>query len=340
VRGQKKGFFMPDEPVHPLTALRTALTALLLCSLPVFTLPDAAIAQPFPTERPIRLLTPYGAGGGIDIAARILSSVAEPHLGTRVDVVNMPGAGGLNAAMFTLDAEPDGYTLMISDYGPLITLPLREDTDYGPRDWAPVYQITEIAPTFVVHPDFPDPTLAGLMAASAEKPGRLHATHGAFMSSSHLPLLRLEQISDLRLNHVPTLGGGETLQFLLASIVSLAVTNSSSIASAVEAGSVAPIAVATRQRIPGLPNTPTLLELGYDVVMPVWYTIFAPADVPESRRRELAARIARAFDTERARTLASRASITLSGTDYDTLQQDYADTVNTVTDTILALEAQ
>jgi tripartite-type tricarboxylate transporter receptor subunit TctC len=139
---------------------------------------------------------------------------------------------------------------------------------------------------------------------------------------------------------VPTLGGGETLQFLLASIVSLAVTNSSSIASAVEAGSVAPIAVATRQRIPGLPNTPTLLELGYDVVMPVWYTIFAPADVPESRRRELAARIARAFDTERARTLASRASITLSGTDYDTLQQDYADTVNTVTDTILALEAQ
>jgi tripartite-type tricarboxylate transporter receptor subunit TctC len=176
------------------------------------------------------------------------------------------------------------------------------------------------------------------MAAAAREPGRLHATHGAFMSSSHLPLLRLEQISDLRMNHVPTLGGGETLQFLLASIVSLAVTNSSSIASAVEGGSVTPIAVATRQRIPELPQTPTLLELGHDVVMPVWYTIFAPAGVPESRRRELADRISRAFDTERARALAERASISLSRTDYDSLQQDYADTITTVTATIRALE--
>ncbi|TCO77121.1 tripartite-type tricarboxylate transporter receptor subunit TctC [Chromatocurvus halotolerans] len=324
---------MREFPAHRLRCLR----ALLIC-IPLCLMAGSARADAFPTERPIRLLTPYGAGGGIDIAARILSAVAEPHLGTRVDVVNMPGAGGLNAAMFTLDAKPDGYTLMISDYGPLITLPLREDTDYGPEDWTPVFQITEIAPTFVVHPDFPEPTLPGVMAAAAREPGRLHATHGAFMSSSHLPLLRLEQISELRMNHVPTLGGGETLQFLLASIVSLAVTNSSSIASAVEGGSVAPVAVATRQRIPELPETPTLLELGYDVVMPVWYTIFAPADVPEPRRRELAARIASAFDTERARSLAARASITLSGTDYDSLQQAYADTVATVTATISALQ--
>lgn len=324
---------MRGAPVHLLYHLHACLLCTLLC-----TMTGAARADAFPTERPIRLLTPYGAGGGIDIAARILAAVGQPHLGTRVDVVNMPGAGGLNAAMFTLDAEPDGYTLMISDYGPLITLPLREDTDYGPQDWTPVFQITEIAPTLVVHPDFPEPTLAGVMAAAAQKPGRLHATHGAFMSSSHLPLLRLEQISDLRMNHVPTLGGGETLQFLLASIVNLAVTNSSSIASAVEGGSVIPIAVATRQRVSQLPETPTLLELGYDVVMPVWYTIFAPADVPEHRRRELAARISSAFDTERARALAARASIILSGTDYDTLQQDYADTVATVTATITALE--
>lgn len=323
---------MRDLPAPWMKLLATAL----LCAA----LMPPAQADAFPTERPIRLLTPYGAGGGIDIAARILSAVAQPHLGTRVDVVNMPGAGGLNAAMFTLYAEPDGYTLMISDYGPLITLPLREDVQYNPEDWVPVFQVTEIAPTLVVHPDFPEPTLSGLMAAAAEQPGRLHATHGAFMSSSHLPLLRLEQISDLRMNHVPTLGGGETLQFLLASIVSLAVTNSSSIASAVESGSVAAIAVATQQRMPELPQTPTLLELGYDVVMPVWYTIFAPAKVAEPRRRELASRIGKAYATERARSLAERASITLSSKDYDTLQQDYKATVKTVTETITALENQ
>lgn len=151
---------MRDVPACRLRCLR----ALLICMSLRF-MESAARADAFPTERPIRLLTPYGAGGGIDIAARILSAVAQPHLGTRVDVVNMPGAGGLNAAMFTLNAEPDGYTLMISDYGTLITLPMREDTNYGPEDWTPVFQVTEIAPTFVVHPDFPEPTLPGVMAA-------------------------------------------------------------------------------------------------------------------------------------------------------------------------------
>lgn len=297
-----------------------------------------AQAAGFPEQRPIRILTPYGAGGGMDIAARILSAIGESHLGTRVDVVNMPGAGGLNAAMFVLDAEPDGYTLLISDYGPLITLPLREDTAYGPGDWVPLVQVTEIAPTLVVRPDFPEPSFAGFVAAAVANPGRLHATHGAYMSSSHLPLLRLEQISEIRTNHVPTLGGGETLQFLLASIVSLAVTNSSSIAASVHSGRVVPIAVATSQRVPELPDTPTLRELGHDVVMPVWYTIFAPAGVPIERRRILAERLARAYASTQARELAQRARITLTPTSLEEVEQIYLDTVRTVTATIEGLK--
>jgi tripartite-type tricarboxylate transporter receptor subunit TctC len=318
---------------------RLPLLLILLVSLALAALaPARLMASGFPAERPIRILTPYGAGGGIDIAARILSAVGEPHVGTRIDVVNMPGAGGLNALMFARDAEPDGYTLIISDYGPLITLPLLEDTPYGPEDWVPLVQVSEIAPTFVVRPDFPDPTFAGFVAAAEARPGRLHATHGAYMSSSHLPLLRLEQISSLRTNHVPTLGGGETLQFLLAAIVSLAVTNSSSIAASVAGGRVVPIAVATERRVPELPDTPTLRELGYEVVMPVWYTIFAPAAVPAERRQLLAERIALAYASDQAAELARRARITLVPASSEEVQQIYADTVRTVTETIRGLD--
>ncbi len=295
-------------------------------------------AAEFPERRPIRVLTPYGAGGGIDIAARILSAVGERHVGTRVEVVNMPGAGGMNAMVFVHNAEPDGHTLVISDYGPLVTLPLRERTPYDADDWVPLFQVTEIAPTLVVRPDFPDPTFEGWRQRAIEKQGRMHVTHGAYMSSSPLPLLRLEQISDIRTNHVPTLGGGETLQFLLASIVEMAITNSSSIASSVQAGRVIPLAVPTAERVPELPDTPTFTELGYDVVMPVWYTIFASAKVPEYRREILAERIEAAYASEEARQMARRANIYLRPLSGDALHEVYVETVQTVTETIQALD--
>jgi len=309
-----------------------ALLALLLAG------PAPLAWAAFPAERPIRILTPYGAGGGIDIAARILSALGTEPIGTRVDVVNMPGAGGLNAALFVRDADPDGYTLLISDYSPLVTLPLLEKTPYRAADWVPLLQVSEIAPTLVVHPGFSQPDFAGFAAAARAQPGRLHATHGTYMSSSHLPLLRLEQISGLRTNHVPTLGGGETLQFLLAQIVSLAVTNSSSIAAAAQAGSVVPVAVATAQRVPELPDTPTLLELGYDVVMPVWYTIFAHGSVPAERRELLSSRLAAAYATEAAQAMAARARINLQPVGLPAVQAVYDATVRAVTETVMGLE--
>jgi tripartite-type tricarboxylate transporter receptor subunit TctC len=314
--------------------------AAVMAALAVLSGWSAAQGPPaaFPAERPLRILTPYGAGGGIDIAARILSSIGPQHVGTRVDVINMPGAGGLNAAMFVRDADPDGYTLLISDYGPLITLPVREKTPYRPTDWVPLVQVTEIAPTFVVRHDFADPTFEGFVAAARARPGRLHATHGAYMSSSHLPLLRLEQLAGMRTNHVPTLGGGETMQFLMASIVSLAVTNSNSIASAVRARRVVPIAVATARRLPDLPETPTLRELGYDVVMPVWYTIFAHANVPDARRRELSRRLTAAYASDEAKALAARARITLAPIGLDEAQAIYAHSVSAVTTTLQGFE--
>jgi len=292
-----------------------------------------AIAE-FPEERPLRLVTPYGAGGGLDVAARVLSSVAEPFLGTRVDVVNMPGAGGLTAARFVMDAEPDGYTLLISDYSPLVTLPLREDTPYTADDWRPLVQVTEIAPTFVVHASSAFRTIDDLLATSRGKPGELAATHGSYMSSSHLPLLRLEQIAGVEFNHVPTSGGGETFQFLLGRVVSLAVTTPATIAGPARAGRVLPVAVATEERVAALPDTPTLRESGYDIVMPVWYTVFVAAEVADDRAALLAERIGAAYGSAEAQALARRAGLEIVPLTGDVLRRRYAETVRDVADTL------
>lgn len=294
----------------------------------------AAVAE-FPSEGPIRIVTPYGAGGGIDIAARILAQVGEAHLGARVEVVNMPGAGGMDAANFVRQNGDDGYTLIISDYGPLITLPLLEDTPYQPEDWVPLTQVTEIAPTIVARSDAGFDDLAGFIAAAQANPGSVAITHGAYLSSSHLPLLRLQDLAGFATNQIPTSGGGETVQFLLGGTVPVAVTTPTTIAGAVEAGDAVPLAVASAERVPSLPDTPTLAELGHDVVMPVWYTIFATANVPEDIVAHLSDGIAAAYASDEGQELAARANVDARPISRaDGLQDIYDATFETVRETL------
>ena len=310
------------------------MRAILFLAVAMLAIPAAPCYAEFPGDRPLRIVTPYGAGGGIDIAVRILSSVGQEHLGTRVDVVNMPGAGGLTAASFVAEAEPDGYTLLISDYTPLVTLPMRENTPYAASDWVAIAQVAEIAPTFVVHERSGYASLADLLASARARPGKLAATHGTFMSSSHLPLLRLQQIAGVDFNQVPTSGGGETFQFLLGNVVQLAVTTPATIAGAIRTGNVLPVAVATADRVPALPDTPTLREAGFDIVMPVWYTIFASKQVPEERVRLLSERIEAAYATEESRSLAARAGLSLALAGHEAAQEIYLQTTMQVAETL------
>ena len=310
------------------------MKAMLFLAVAVLAIPAAPCHAEFPDDRPLRIVTPYGAGGGIDIAVRILSSVGQEHLGTRVDVVNMPGAGGLTAATFVAKAEPDGYTLLISDYTPLVTLPMREKTPYAASDWVAIAQVAEIAPTFVVHERSGYASLADLLASARARPGGLAATHGTFMSSSHLPLLRLQQTAGVDFNQVPTSGGGETFQFLLGNVVQLAVTTPATIAGSIRSGKVLPVAVATANRVPALPDTPTLREAGFDIVMPVWYTIFASEQVPEERVRLLSKRIEAAYATEEARSLAARAGLSLALAGHEDAQEIYLRTAMQVAETL------
>ncbi len=317
--------------------MTTTRTPLALAALVALT--AGAAAADFPADGPIRVVTPYGAGGGIDITARILAQVGEAHLGQRVEIVNMPGAGGLTAATFVKENGGDGYTLIISDYGPLITLPMLESVPYGPEDWIPLVQVTEIAPTFVARADAPFDSIEGFVAAATADPMNVPITHGGYLSSSHLPLIRLEQLSGARANHVPTSGGGETVQFLLGGTVPIAVTTPATVAGAAASGDVRALAVATAERVASLPDTPTLGELGYDIVMPVWYTIFTPAGTPADVVEKLSAGIAAAYASAEAQELAGRANIAAIPISRDAgLQTIYDDTRDTVAATLEAVQ--
>jgi len=130
-----------------MTQKKLLLVAAVL--LMAFSFGALAEGADFPKAKQIRMVVPYGAGGGVDISTRILATPAQDILGQRIDVVCMPGAGGQEGINFVLQQPKDGYTLLVTDYGPLVTTALTEEVSYDLSDWVPLVQITEVVPRFL-----------------------------------------------------------------------------------------------------------------------------------------------------------------------------------------------
>ena len=284
----------------------------------------------FPLEKPIKLVIPYGAGGGVDISARILSAVAPELINQRVDVICMPGAGGQEGINYVMSQPADGYTLLVTDYGPLITTALTEKVGYDLADWKPVFQITQVVPTFFARSDSPVKTVDQWVKALKEKPESLSIAHGRYLSVPHLPLILFESIAGIKNVHVPTSGGSEALSFVLGKKVNLGASVPSTIASGIKSGDLIAIAVASSKRVPSLPNTPTMKEAGYDVSLPAWYTIFAYKGVPEDRINFLHKKFTEALSTSSGKSLAKQASVDITLFERPELQKIYDEPIKSL----------
>jgi tripartite-type tricarboxylate transporter receptor subunit TctC len=283
---------------------------------------------PFPTDKTIRLVNPYGAGGGVDRSSRILAGVAPEFVDQRIDVVSMPGAGGQEAINFVMEQPADGYTLLVTDYGPLVTTALSEDVSYELSDWIPVYQITETVPVFFARSDSPIKDIAGWVDALKAAPESLSVGHGRYLSVPHLPLILFENLAGVKNTHVPTTGGSEALAFVLGKKVDLGASVPSTIAGSVKSGDLRGLAVCSAARAASLPDTPTMKEVGYNVVLPAWFTIFAYKDVPAERIEFLRVKFSEAMASPSATALAGRADVVISPAfTRAELEASYKDTI-------------
>ena len=241
--------------------------------------PTVSIASPLGSD-PIRLVIPFGPGGGSDITARVLSATAPEFCGPRIDVVSMAGAAGLEAVNFVREAEPDGHTLLVSDYGPVITSGYVDEVDWEHDEWQAVMNFTEWLPTVYTRPDHPIQTIDDWVAAAEENPGSVTFGHANPLGLVHLPLILFENETGLENIHVPTSGGGETRSLIMGEHIDLGMTLPASIASEVAAGELTALGVFSEERSPVLPDTPTFRESGYDVVLPAWLMVLATDEVP------------------------------------------------------------
>jgi tripartite-type tricarboxylate transporter receptor subunit TctC len=198
-------------------------------------------------------------------------------------VDNKPGAGGMIAADFVAKAPGDGYTLLVADIGPnAVAAGLFPNLPYDPiKDFAPVVLGTSVPMVLIANPSLPAKDLRELLALAKAKPGTLNFGSAGAGGISHLAGEMMKIQAQLDMTHVPYKGGSQSLAGILSNETQLMFVTGSSGLPLIQAGKVKAIAVASRQRLPTLPDTPTMAESGVDdFVADSWSGVMAPAATP------------------------------------------------------------
>ena len=242
-----------------------------------------ASAQAYPT-RPIRIVVPFGAGGGADLMTRFVAQRMTASLGVPVVVDTRPGGGGLIGTQIGATAAPDGYTLVEASATTLAVLPLMTKTPYdAQKDLAPITMMGVQPHVVLVHPSVPVKSLQELVAYAKSKPGGLNYASSGNGGPNHLgtELFKLE--AGIQMTHIPYKGNGPALSDLLGGQVQLSILTVAPSLPHIKAGKLRALAATSPARLPVLPDLPTVAELGYaGYEVRSWYGLLAPARTPRA----------------------------------------------------------
>jgi tripartite-type tricarboxylate transporter receptor subunit TctC len=247
-------------------------------------------------SKPIRFVVPFAPGGSSEIVARSTAAELAKLLGQSVFVDNKPGGGG-NVAMQEVAHADDQHTLVLGHIGTLAVNPyIFDKLPYDPaRDFRPISLLAKVPSLYVVHPNLPVKNLKEFVALAKSKPGQLNYGSAGNGSAGHLAFEYLKMATNTFVLHVPYRGTGPQLTDLLAGRLDAASVGAPAILQFIKAGKLRCIATGTAQRIPQLPEVPTVAEQGYPgFEMTQWYGLLAPASLPQAAADKLAAAAAKA----------------------------------------------
>jgi tripartite-type tricarboxylate transporter receptor subunit TctC len=259
--------------ISGLLRLAGALSALtLLCS-------PLAAQSDYP-NRPIELVIPYGAGGGNDLTARVMSSVAADYLGQPLIIRIRPGAGSVLGLSEVARSKPDGYTLAWPGPHAIVISAFNEVPLDFLHDLIPVAQMLEWPWLLVVRADSPFNTLDEFLTYAKEHPGELVMANSGNLAIGHLPALELEQMAGVEFTHLPFDGGGPANAAVISGDADAVHGVPPAIIPQVESGNFKVLAVTGKNRHPALPDVPTYEEQGYPIQTEVVVGLVAPAGTP------------------------------------------------------------
>jgi tripartite-type tricarboxylate transporter receptor subunit TctC len=237
----------------------------------------AASAADYP-DRPIRVLVSVPAGGGVDTITRIVTDKMRPALGQPLIVENKPGVSGSLAAETVFKAEPDGYTLLASQPAPITTAAfLYKSLNYVPAELIAVVIMSHVPNVVLVRKDFPAKTVAELIAYAKANPGKINYASQGIGTTSHTTAELFQSITGTKLTHVPYKGTAPAVNDLLAGNVDLMFNELATSIELNKSGQARILAVTVKERVPSLPDIPTLEEIGvYGCISDTWHALTAP----------------------------------------------------------------
>lgn len=236
-------------------------------------------------SRPIKIIVPFAAGGGPDILTRKMGVKLAEVLGKGAVVVvdNVVGAGGILAAQNVARAAPDGYTLLLGASSHLVQKAMQPSVAFDPmKDFAHVTRTAFTPSVLVVSATSSIMTVEELVAAAKKEPGKLNYASGGVGSAAHLCAAALALHTKIDVVHVPYKGSVEIVPSIISGSTQFAVPIASTAIPQVQGGKVRALAVTSAQRMPALPNVPTLVEVfkTQDLALDAWFGLWAPAATP------------------------------------------------------------
>jgi len=241
-------------------------------------------AQEFPS-RPVRIVVPFAAGGGVDILTRTLAQHLGERLGQQVLVEDRPGAGGNLGVDAVAKAPADGYTLLMATTGthtinPGLYAKLPFDAE---RDFKPITLIASVPNLLVVNPTLNVGSAAELIALARSKPGQLSFASFGNGTSNHLSGEMLKTLTGIQVTHVPYKSAPQAVTDLMAGQTAFAFVNMPLALPHVRSGKLKALAVTGARRSAATPEFPTMQEAGVGgFVVESWYGLMAPAGTPDA----------------------------------------------------------
>jgi tripartite-type tricarboxylate transporter receptor subunit TctC len=239
----------------------------------------AQTASAYP-RKPIKIVVPFDAGGGADAQIRSMTSYLQKELGQPFVIINMPGAGGTIGTADGLRQRGDGYTLVFTGSGPLVTQPFILDLPYNENDYTVISQLSNTPRLIVAHPKAPFNDCKGMMEYAKANPGKLLVGISAIGSTDHFGFEQLKMDYKVDMKLIPQGGGGPQKVAVVGGHVEVAAVTTVEASSAVKANQVKPLGLMATKRDADYPDVKTCAEYGYPVVSGVGYYLIGPKSLP------------------------------------------------------------
>ena len=274
-----------------LRSLSTCVASSIALAASLHAPVHAQVASDYPA-RPVTIVVPFSAGGGVDAMARLLAEKLRVSLKQSVVVDNRPGASGMLGASFVVKANPDGYTLLLGSAGETAINPLvyKGKMQYAPeKDLAPITAVTRVPNVLVANPAFPAKNVAELVAYAKKNPGKVTYATSGVGNPQHLNGELLQSLTGIQMQHIPYKGASNQLVDVASGNVDVTFVSLAGATPFIKGNRVKALAVTSAKRASFAPDIPTIAELApaASYELDNWFGLFAPAKTPPAVQAKL-----------------------------------------------------